>query len=201
MMDRRSIPWAVAAVGVVLTLGGCGPVNRLQECDFDNHTAAVVVTAPPTPFLSRRTSAAAIGPGRSPIRADDSTVGVDLSLLMPTKRKQIRARIDSASTYLDAAARIARKTLTRTAQDLGCRPVDEAETADYLLRINVRDYGFFMNRHVFTDFWVSADMRLIDQREGRLVWERGDLTLPRLSDSFPLRLPDSPALRLIKPTG
>ncbi len=172
MTDRRLIAWAVAAVAAVVAFGGCGPVNRLQDCDFDNHTAAVVVTAPPAPFLSGRANVSAMVPGRAPIRADHSSLMVDLSVLAPTKRRQIRARIDSASTHLDAAARITQKTLAGMARDLGCQPIDEPESADYLLHIDVRDYGFFMNRLEFTDFWISADMHLIDQREGRRVWER-----------------------------
>ena len=172
-MDRRTIAGVVAAVAAGVVLAGCGPVNRLQDCDFDNQTAAIEVTAPPVPFLSGRANAAAMGgPGRSPIHADHSALMVDLSVLAPTKRKQIRARIDSAATHLDATARIARKTLTGTTRDLGCRPLDAPESADYVLRIKVRDYGFFMNRLEFTNFWISADMHLIDQRAGRRVWER-----------------------------
>ena len=160
------------ALAAALMLGACGSVNRLQDCTFDDHTAFVVVTAPSVPFISLRTNAASIGPGRPPIRVDDKMPTVDLSVLMPTKRKHVRARIDSAAQYLDIEAQMARQTLVSTAHDLGYRPAEAQETADYLLAIDVRDYGFFMNRHVFTDFWMSAEMRLIDQRAGRRIWER-----------------------------
>ena len=172
MTYRYGLTWMALALVAVLMFEGCGSVNRLQDCTFDDHTAFVVVTAPAAPFISRRTTAASIGPGRPPLRVDDSSPSIDLSVLMPTKRKLVRARIDSAAQYLDVAAQMARQTLVSTARDLGYQPADAQETADYLLYIDVRDYGFFMNRQVFTDFWISAEMRLIDQRAGRRVWER-----------------------------
>ena len=80
-------------------------------------------------------------------------------------------KIDSASARVDAPARLADRVLDRAATLLGADAIADLEAADYLLEVNVRDYGIDAEGwDAAARFFVNADAFLIENATGAEIW-------------------------------
>ena len=165
-MGYRSC-WLLALVVVLGGATGCSGANPLNTADFDARTIAVVANIPGAPYfadeLHPNLSWNSYGPERP--------VLFDPAVLTKDKRKPVRAQLDSALAYVDFTERIAGRVLIETASHLGCRPVADPGVADYVLRVDLNQYGFQASRRALTGFYVEAELRLIDTRTGERIWK------------------------------
>ena len=157
-----------ALIAVIVLATGCGGANSLNKVDFEARTVAVVAEIPGAPYINDvllgTISWTTYGLNHSPV--------FDWSILEKDKRKPVRARLDSALAYVDVTERIVSRVLIQTASHLGCRPITDAAAADYVLHIDLHRYGFQANRHRLTSFYLEAELQLIDNRTGKLIWKR-----------------------------
>ena len=166
-------------VGLVLVLAaGCSGSSPLHTVDFEARTVAVVATVPGAPHLAdvhfANTAWNSYGLERR--------VGFESSVLMKDHRKPVRALYDSAMAYVDFTERIESQVLIQTASDLGCRPIADAAAADYVFHIDLRRYGFQVNRFALTTFSLEAELRLIDNRSGKRLWKKKVQETERAAD-------------------
>ncbi len=160
---------AAAALVATAALAGCGAHHHLDEYDFTGRTLAVTYFPAPAPDL--RT-------GGVPLNAigDRDGIGVLVKagsrIAEEVEARRARARLDSASTHIDLANRMADRTLQRAAVYLGARPVEERADGDFLLEVDIRSLGID-TRGDLAYLFVNAEAVLLDARTGREIWSEG----------------------------
>jgi hypothetical protein len=174
-VDRTLRP---AMLLVVVVLAGCGG-NRLADYDFPGRSLAVVYFNAPPPDLRS---------GGYDLQTDDplgAVVAAGGRIAREVQARRARARLDSAATRLDLAARMADRTLERASRYLGTRAVENRQEADYLLEVDIRSLGLDA-RSDEAYLFVSGEAVLLDARTGTEIWDadvRGwDPVTPSLVD-------------------
>ncbi len=83
----------------------------------------------------------------------------------------MRDKIDAASDRVDAPARLADRTLDGASRLLGTSAITDLDAADYLLDVNVRDYGIDAEGwDAAARFFVNADAVLLETATGVEIW-------------------------------
>jgi hypothetical protein len=165
---------ALPLLAVALLLPACGSKHRLGHHDFASRTLAATWFPAPSPELLTRRSSSGGGDPVAVVVAAGSRVAVEL------EGRRARARLDSAATRLDVAARVAARTQERAGRYLGARPVqfaeaaegaEGAEGADYLLEVDIRSFGIDA-RGRYAELFVRGEVVLLEARTGREIWSR-----------------------------
>jgi hypothetical protein len=160
-MDRAVRNLAMA--GLMVGLAACGPKHRLAHYDFTGRTLAVThFPAPATELIMARHA----GGGDDPVAV---VVSAGSRIAMEVEGRRARARLDSAATRVDAAGRIAGRTLERASRYLGAHPVHDRAGADFLLEVDVRELSIDArgSRAVLR---IRSEVVLLDGHSGREVW-------------------------------
>jgi hypothetical protein len=107
-------------------------------------------------------------PSGDPIR---DALRVGARVYREVETRNLRERLDSASTRVDVGHVLEDNTLERAARFLGASPVDEPESADFILELMVVEYGIDAESwDAAAHFYVEADATLIHVATGEEVW-------------------------------
>lgn len=157
----------------VLLAACSGAKHRLGQYDFSGRTVALLAFPAPTPEL--------MTPGFS-VRRDPVSTAMALGsrAAVEVEGRRARARLDSAATRIDLAARIHERTLERASAYLGARPVADRAGADFLMEMDIQSVAIDA-QSTRAMLVVSAEATLLDGHTGREIWSarvrnRGPLT-------------------------
>lgn len=162
--EWRARSGGVLALAVLMVwLVGCGTKHHLGRYDFTGRTiAATHFPAPAPDLITNRHSA-----GSDDLVAIAVSAGSRVALEVEGRRA--RARLDSAATRVDAAARVAERTLERASRYLGARAVHERAGADFLLEVDVREVSIDA-RGSRAILRLRSEVALLDGHTGREIW-------------------------------
>lgn len=165
MTTTRSSRIAATLTVAILTpgLGGCGGHN-LAEYDFTDRTLAVVYFGEPIPQLWTGDLDLE---GESPL---EQVINAGGQVAREIEGRKARARLDSAASRIDLAARMSDRTLERASRYLGTRAVERESEADYVMEVDVRRTGLDVSGSAAYLF-VRGEAILLDGRTGREIWD------------------------------
>ncbi|OHD71911.1 MAG: hypothetical protein A2177_11655, partial [Spirochaetes bacterium RBG_13_68_11] len=163
---RFLLPVLVAAAAVVLA--SCATVNRLEYIRLDDPRLASVLAPPPPPSLDSWYDLS-IDTG-NPI---GTVLRVGSSIVMAAEAEKAAGRMREALDQIDVPAVIHEQSAARCAQALGAAQVDDTRDADFVLDLEIEEYG------IDAPSWASAvalkisvTARLYERRSRDLVWRR-----------------------------
>lgn len=158
---------ATLALSAVTLVGGCQSAGRLAEYDFAGSTLTTVYDLPPYPEVL--TGPYFPGHPRDPIHA---LMRVGTTVAKEVAASGLRERLDSASLNVDVAARLSERLGTRSARLLRAELVPDQTSADFILEVQVRDYGIdATDWQAATHLFVDAQVLLLDGTDGSEIWE------------------------------
>jgi hypothetical protein len=165
---KRSITMFTAVIALALSLGACTTVNRLDMFKVENARLAAELRVPPKPTL-------AINYNVSFHR--DNPLGTFLSLgsniIKASEATKAEAAMREALEYVDVPTIVLKEAHSACASALGARAVDRRRSAEYLLDLEIEEYGIKADSPFSA---VSLHMRLkatmIHQKSGELAWRR-----------------------------
>jgi hypothetical protein len=161
--NRRSV--LAASVLAVLVLSGCGANHHLGDYQFANRSMALVYVDAPAPALL--TGGYGITSAKNPV---DAVIRAGSGAVKEVEARRASVRLDSATSKVDVAARLADETLSRASRYLGVRPVGQSDDADFLLEIRLRSFGIDARGHDAAYLYTNAEAVLLDRRTGREIW-------------------------------
>jgi hypothetical protein len=164
LRNQRAV-WMLAVASVALATAACGSKrqHRLALYDFTGSSVAVLhFHAPSADLVTGRQSSG----GSDPVTA---VVAAGSRVAVEVEGRRARARLDSAATSLDLAARVAERTLERTSLYMGARPVADRAGADYLLEVDIQSVTLNA-RGDRARLEVHAEVTLLDSYSGRSIW-------------------------------
>ena len=155
---------ALATIGV---LGACGGHHHLEQYNFSGRTLALAYIDPPSPELRH---------GWYNVRPSDNTmqaiVRAGASVAKEVEARRASARLDSAALRVSVRSLLSRRTLERANRYLGTRSVASADSADFVLEVQMRSFGIDARSNNATYLFTRAEAVLIDRRTGREIWNR-----------------------------
>lgn len=171
----------LVALAVLITAGaGCRSTNRLADYDFSERTLAVNTVFRGMPEVE--TGDFYFIDGERPLR---SVLKLGSSLVKRAEAEKAQQRMDSAMQLVDVSEILYDRILHQSAIYLNAEPVGTIGQSDYLLDVNIREYGIDAKSWDANAFFkIKAHAQLVDRRAGRLIWETG----------FEEREPISPAI-------
>ncbi len=162
---RHRFTRLVAAFSGILALGGCGGHNHLSEYNFSSRSLALVYIAPPRPeLLTGWYDVAGAGDPVTAIVAAGSGVAKEVA------GRRARSRLDSATSMVDVAGLMSRRTLERTSRYLGTSQAINPRAADFVLEVNMHSSGIDIRGQNAAYLFMSATAVLLDARSGREIW-------------------------------
>jgi hypothetical protein len=161
------------ALAAALLLGSCVSVNHLDEYRFEGSTMAPTIWAPEFAdvHLSR---------GNIPGSEDSVLLGIleiGANVAVGIQEQKLETRLNEILRGDDLALALETEFVPDTAAMLGAMTVDRFADADYLLEVEVREYGLTSAGGVHME--ISVDARIIHRFSGQTAWRR------RLSVSEP----------------
>lgn len=163
---RSSTGVAASLVFLAVAVGAaCGGGHRLSEYDFAGGTLAMVDLGTPPPVLLT---------GDVDVDTDEGALGAVLDAgsraAKELSARKAGARLDSASRRVDMGEEMAERILERGSRYLGTTPAESEAEAEYLLELDVRDYGIDARGGRDARLFVVADVILLERRTGREIW-------------------------------
>ena len=152
---------------VLLLLAGCATSHQLAEHDFRGAGFAAYVRTPPAPQISADYSFHI--DAKNPIA---TAIRVGASLAKASEAHLAEERMLAALEEADVAGRLHGYIHEAAAEVLGCRTVDDADLADYILDLDVREYGLEAYSSGLS-FEISLRIELVDRAHGEVIWRRG----------------------------
>lgn len=151
--------------GILVVAAGCGRKHHLAQYQFTDKALALSFIDPPQPEL--RSGLYDLRPSSNPITTVMRAGG---GVAKEIEARKASVRLDSASRRIDIPARLAQRTLERTALYLGARPVQSVADADYVIEINMRRFGIDARSSHAAYLYTRAEAVLLDRRTGREIW-------------------------------
>ncbi|MCK4337968.1 MAG: hypothetical protein KAX11_08485, partial [Candidatus Aminicenantes bacterium] len=165
--SKKIMNWTML-ITFSLTLVGCSSVNYLRNYKFRDHTVAADMLVPPRPQVFT-----------------DSFVGIDTSdpigtalrvgttIVKEIEAAEAQKRMDRALEKVNVPQRIKERMLQRCAKVLKSRPTDDTEHAEFLLDMEIRNYGIDAKSWTAgTDFKIDVLVQILDNQTSALVWRR-----------------------------
>ncbi len=159
---RSLAPLALAFLASAVA--GCGGTQHLSEYDFTGHSLAVVSYAPYGPDLWM---------GGVDLKSDNpvsAVIDAGSRAAKEIEGRRARARLDSAASHVDVSKRMASRLLERSSRYLGAAPVQEADSSDYLLELDVRQLAIDARRQTQARLYMEGTVSLLDRATGREIW-------------------------------
>src|SRR4051812_3590993 len=155
----------IALIAGAVLISGCGRKHYLAEYQFSEKSLALSFIEPPAPELL--TGLYDLRVSQNPVTMA-ARVGGGVAKEIEARRAS--ARLDSAAARVDIPARLAQRTLERTALYLGAKPVQSVNDADFVIEINMRRFGIDARSTHAAYLYTRAEAVLIDRRTGREIW-------------------------------
>jgi ABC-type uncharacterized transport system auxiliary subunit len=172
----RIVPRIMVTVGLTTLMAGCVTLNRLDEFQLEDRTAAAIILRPPRAEVFTNFSFW-IDPN-DPV---GSALRVGSGLIREAEAKKAQERMDKALERVDLVEIIRVRTLEGGAEIIRCQTVDRTDQADLLFDIEIREYGIdARSGGAGLDFRINVQVELLDTRERATVWRR------RIRESTPI---------------
>jgi ABC-type uncharacterized transport system auxiliary subunit len=166
-MRFRTKTCAAFVFATITVLAACGGHHHLEQYNFSGRTLALAYIEPPSPELLH---------GWYKVRPSDNTmqaiVRAGASVAKEVEARRASARLDSAALRVNVPSHLAQRTLERASRYLGTRSVTSADSADFVLEIQMRSFGIDARSNNATYLFTRAEAVLIDRRTGREIWNR-----------------------------
>jgi hypothetical protein len=163
---RFFLPALAAAAAVVLA--SCATVNRLEHIRLDNPELASVLEPPPPPSLDTWYDLGI--DTRNPI---GTVLRVGSSIVKAAEAEKAGERMREALGQIDVPGVVLEESTARCARALGAGRVDDTRDADFVLDLEIEDYGIDASSWgsaVVLELHITA--RLYERRSRDLVWRR-----------------------------
>ena len=164
---RRFVLPAIAAATAVL-LASCVTVNRLDDIRLDGARLAAVLAPPPPPSLDTWYD---LGfDSHNPI---GTVLRIGSSIVLAAEADKAADRMRVALDRVGVPEVVFEESSARCARALGANQVRETRDADFVLDIEIEEYGIdapSWGAAVSLDMSVTA--RLFERRTHDLVWQR-----------------------------
>ena len=156
-----------ATMLALLLAAACGGHHHLDQYNFSNRSIALVYIEPPAPELLH---------GWYNVRPSESAVQTvfraGASVAKEIQARRAIARFDSASDQVNFRTQLAERTLARASRYLGTRAVASADSADFILEVQIRSFGLDARSNNATYLFTRAEAVLLDRRTGREIWNQ-----------------------------
>jgi hypothetical protein len=162
-LARRACALGIVSFAGLAACGGRG--HHLAEYSFADRSLGLVYVAPPAPALYTA--------GYGAPHTDDVVMAVvqaGASVVKEVEARRARSRLDSASSRVNVADLLAKRTIERAARYLGMRPAGASETADFVLEVQMRNFGIDASGASAAYLYTNAEAVLLDRRTGREIW-------------------------------
>lgn len=157
----------VIAVALVFIGAGCRSTNKLAAYNFSDQSLAVNTVLRTTPNVD--TGDFFFIDSERPLR---TILKLGTSLVKESEARKAQARMDSAVKMVDISGILYDRILSQASIYLDARPEDNVRAADYLLDVNISEYGIEAKSwDANAVFRIKAHAQLSDRSAGRLIWE------------------------------
>lgn len=164
---RPFLPAVFLVLGVVL-LASCTTVNRLNRHSIENATIAANLRVPPEPRLA--VSYSIVFDSRNPI---GTALSIGSNIAVAAQASRVDNRMREALLSIDVPRIVLDETYSAASKALDARMVSRKYQADYLLDVDVREYGIRADSpRGAVRLYMRMTARLYHNRSGELVWRR-----------------------------
>lgn len=161
---NRLVVQVLGSAALLSSVACGGKSHHLDEYQFSGRSLSTVVLAAPAPGLLT---------GGYDLRSTDIVevaVKAGSKVAKDVEARRARARMDSAAARMRLTDSLARRTLDRASRYLGVRPVVGTGDADFLLEVQLRNYGLDASGSGAAGLYTNAEVVLLDRRSGREIW-------------------------------
>ena len=167
MRSTRTVV-SLAAAAAILLLASCTTINNLDRYRVEGSTLAADMQLPPRPRLDIDYSVHF--DSRNPL---GTALSIGSNIIKASEAEKAEEKMREALETVDVPAIVLKETAQSCARALDARLVTRAEKADYLLDLDIREYG------IEAPSWgsaVSLHLRMIvtmySTRGHEIVWRR-----------------------------
>lgn len=164
---RPFLQVAYLVLGALL-LASCATVNHLDRYSIENATIAANLRVPPEPRLN--VSYSVVFDSNNPI---GTALSIGSNIAVAAQASQVKERMREALMSVDVPRIVLDETYSAASKALDARRVSRKYQADYLLDIEVRQYGIRADSpRGAVRLYMRMTARLYHNRSGELVWRR-----------------------------
>jgi hypothetical protein len=160
---RVAFALGVASLSVLTACGG--QRHHLGEYSFAERSLGLVYVATPAPVLY--TGSYGISRDDDPMTA---VMRAGAGVAKSVEARKANARLDSANARLNVADVLAKRTVERAGRYLGMRSAGPTEVADFVLEIQMRNFGIDASGASAAYLYTNAEAVLLERRTGREIW-------------------------------
>ena len=174
---------ALVAGGVLLValLSGCVSTDLLSEYRFEDRTLGARLLTPPSPRVSANYDMHV--DRNDPV---GSVLRVGTGLAVAVQVQQTQEKLTRVLQAVSVPEEIRREALDRVAEVLGCDQGDDGARSDYLLVLEIEEYGIqARNWNAEAEFHVDMRISLRDREDGTEIWRRHVSESAPVSQAFP----------------
>ncbi len=165
-MKKQTVVITLTLIVASLFIIQCSS-NRLHEYEFNETTVAAMMATPPrAQIFSDSFYLGGEGLVETAIRIGTS-IGKEIQL------RQAQQRLDNAMTKVNIPEQIQKRTLEQSSKYLYFYPVEETQSADFLMMMKIKKYGIeAQSWDASVEFIIDLNVKLIDNIKHIEVWEK-----------------------------
>lgn len=164
----RPFPVALALVLFAVVFASCTTVNRLDLHRTENATIAANLRVPPEPRFD--VHYAIVFDSKNPV---GTALSIGSNIAVAAQASRVEDRMREALMSIDVPRIVLDETSAAAAQALDARQVSRKFQADYLLDLEVREYGIRADSpRGAVRLFMRLRARIYHNRSGDLVWRR-----------------------------
>lgn len=154
-------------LALLATLAACGGKHHLEEYRFSQRTLGVSFIEPPQAELKHGWYN--VDPGGNAIQ---NVVQAGAKVAKELEARRALSRLDSAEKAVDLTDLLANGTAQRASRYLGTSAATDVEVADYVLEVEMKEFGIDARSNNATYLYSRAEAVLLDRRSGREIWSK-----------------------------
>ncbi len=152
----------------ILPLASCATVNRLDRHRIENATISADLRVPPEPRMDIRSTL--FFDSHNPV---GTALSIGSNIALAAEASRVESRMREALLSIDVPTIVLDETYTAAAGALDARKVYRKYGADYLLDLDIREYGIRANSPMAAvSMYMRITARIYHNRSGDLVWRR-----------------------------
>ncbi len=164
----RSIIWSVSSLLVLGALASCTTVNRLDQYRIEGATMSSNLRVPPSPKFNISYSVKI--DSRNPV---GTALSIGTNIAIAAEAHRAEARMREALLSVNIPEIVLDETYSACADALDARKVQRKYQADYLLDLEIREYGIrAASPHGAVTLTLRLTARIYDNASGELLWRR-----------------------------